>query len=113
VAGSLTALVVERGWLGAFSAGGRPGQPLAPSADWLYHEPMPRTVDQILAEARELPADQRERLVDVLAADLDQAELSPEWRQEIRRRIRRLESGEGQTRDAHQVCDELLRKLGY
>ncbi|MFW5877450.1 MAG: addiction module protein [Myxococcota bacterium] len=74
---------------------------------------MPRTFDQILAEARELPAEQRERLVDELAADLDQAELSPEWSQEIRRRIRRLESGEAHTRDAHQVVDELLHKFGY
>jgi hypothetical protein len=73
-----------------------------------------RSYDQILAEARELSPDQQERLVDELAAGLDKtAELSPEWRREIRRRIHRLESGEVQTRDAHQVADELLHKLGY
>jgi hypothetical protein len=56
---------------------------------------MARTFDQVLADARELQADEQERLVDELAAGLHQASaLSPEWKGEIGNRIEQIERGE-------------------
>jgi putative addiction module component (TIGR02574 family) len=71
---------------------------------------MPRTFDQILAEARELPVDEQERLVDELAAGLHQgSELSPEWKREISSRIEQIEHGEVEL-EPWAVVREKLRK---
>lgn len=73
---------------------------------------MPRTFDQILAEARALPAEQQERLVDELAAGLHKAaDLSPEWKREIRRRIEQIEHGEVELIDGDQVLRELRERF--
>jgi hypothetical protein len=85
---------------------------LAEGADSLYDEVVPRTFDQILAEARELPTDQQERLVDELAATLHEAsELSPEWKREIARRIGQIERGEVELLDGDQVLRELRERF--
>ncbi|MFW5926369.1 MAG: addiction module protein [Myxococcota bacterium] len=71
---------------------------------------MPRTYDQILAEARKLPAEERERLVDELAAGLHApADLSPEWKREIRSRIEQIERGEVELESWAEVREKLRR----
>jgi putative addiction module component (TIGR02574 family) len=58
-----------------------------------------RAAKKILDEARALSVEEREEiahgLLESVAADRD--ELSPEWREEIRRRIERAERGESKS----------------
>jgi hypothetical protein len=71
---------------------------------------MPRTFDQILADARGLPADEQERLVDELTTGLHQASpLSPEWKREIGSRIEQIEHGEVELEPWAVVRDKLRK----
>jgi putative addiction module component (TIGR02574 family) len=51
---------------------------------------------KILDGALALPAEARAALVDALSASLEPVDVSPEWRDEIRRRIEAIERGEAQ-----------------
>ena len=58
---------------------------------------MPMTVDQIVEEARQLPRQQVAELLDRLSLTLHEAiepEIEKAWKQEIRRRLDELESGQ-------------------
>ncbi|HWB81836.1 MAG TPA: addiction module protein [Nannocystaceae bacterium] len=52
---------------------------------------MTSAAQRILEEALQLPAEEREELVGALSSSLEHAELTPEWRAEIVRRLGRIE----------------------
>jgi putative addiction module component (TIGR02574 family) len=63
--------------------------------------------DEILKAALGLPEDEREKLVDELAASLRRSDaLSPAWEAEIARRLRTLEAGEAITVPADEVFEQ-------
>jgi putative addiction module component (TIGR02574 family) len=68
-----------------------------------------RAAKKILDEARALSVEEREEiahgLLESVAAERD--DLSPEWREEIARRIKQIERGEVELIDG----DEVLREL--
>jgi putative addiction module component (TIGR02574 family) len=67
---------------------------------------MAATVDQIVSEALALPPPVRALLAEKLIESLDAAagvELSPQWREEIRRRCDEIRSGTATLRDADEV----------
>jgi len=67
---------------------------------------MSAKAEQIVADALELPAAARafvaEKLIESLDADAG-AELSPAWKQEIRRRCQEIDRGQVKLRDAEAV----------
>ncbi len=67
------------------------------------------TAEKIVLEALELPAVLRafvaERLLESLDADPDMA-LSPEWKEEIRKRCEEIDRGVVELRDAEAVFDK-------
>jgi len=70
--------------------------------------------EQIEAEARRLPREERARLAEALIASLDEdAELEEAWNAEIRRRVEELRSGAVTSLPAEEVfaeLDDLLKK---
>jgi CHASE3 domain sensor protein len=79
-----------------------------------YDSFVARTVDQILAEARKLPEEDRK----LIAAELERADDEPEevrkaWFEEIERRIESIKRGEAVVHDAEAVYHELRKELGY
>ena len=76
---------------------------------------MPAKAEQIVAQALELPAAARafvaEKLIESLDADAG-SELSPAWKQEIRRRCREIDQGQAQLRDAEAVFAKARAALG-
>jgi len=69
----------------------------------------------ILSAAAQLPAADRERLIDDLTATLldDQpVSLSPEWLEEIERRSAEIDSGAAETVDWETVRRDLFRRVG-
>jgi hypothetical protein len=72
------------------------------------------TFEQILAEARKLPPEEQERLAVELQEASDESEaIELAWRDEVVRRVRRVDAGESTVRDAGEAGRELLKKLGY
>ncbi|MGH7564389.1 MAG: addiction module protein [Gemmatimonadota bacterium] len=81
---------------------------------------MPRTPDELLAEALELPEEARARIAQSLIAsldgdeDADPAEIEREWLAEARRRVAEIDSGVVLTQPAAEVfraAREELRRL--
>ena len=72
---------------------------------------MPMTREQILQEARQLPPDERETLIEDLRQTGDD-DLSPDQLAELRRRVEALRRGESQTIPSDQVFREILSALG-
>lgn len=69
---------------------------------------MPMTREQIEAEARRLPREERARLAEALISSLDEeGEVEREWAAEIRRRVQELRSGAVETISAEEVFAEL------
>jgi putative addiction module component (TIGR02574 family) len=67
---------------------------------------MSAKAEQIVAQALELPASARAFVAEKLIESLDMdagAELSPAWKQEIRRRCQEIDRGHVQLRDAEAV----------
>ena len=69
--------------------------------------------EQIEAEARRLPRDERARLAEALISSLDEeAEVEEAWAVEIRRRVEELRSGAVEGIPADEVFAELDELLG-
>ena len=76
---------------------------------------MSTTVDKIVSEALSLPAQARafvaEKLIESLDAEPD-GEISPAWREEIRKRCLQVDEGLVELRDAEDVFDKAHSALG-
>jgi putative addiction module component (TIGR02574 family) len=76
---------------------------------------MAQSADELIAAALALPSEERKRMVDVLYESLDDvdrdADLSPELRETIARRIGEIERGEVQTIPAEEVFREIEQDL--
>lgn len=73
---------------------------------------MPMTKEQILAEAKALDPKAREELIEDLRQVVDDDELTPEQRAELRRRVAELQRGEATLVPGDQVMRELREHLG-
>ena len=76
---------------------------------------MSLTLDQIVAEAKQLPREQSAELIDrLLAATVDapDAEIEQAWKIETRRRIAEIESGAEPGVPGEQAMAELRRIVG-
>jgi hypothetical protein len=76
---------------------------------------MSPTVDKIVSDALSLPAEARafvaEKLIESL--DLESAgDISPAWREEVRKRCRQVDEGLVELRDAEDVFDKAHSALG-
>lgn len=74
---------------------------------------MSMTKDQILAEAMKLKPEEQEQLADAVwrvANGASQQEIEGEWAEEIRRRLDRIERGEGSSRPSDEVVERLRNK---
>lgn len=67
------------------------------------------TVQQIVAEARQLPAEELGELVDALLAEAAQPDpqIDEAWRVEVRRRLAEIESGRAEFIPGDQVMAQL------
>ena len=76
---------------------------------------MSTSVDKIISEALALPAQARafvaEKLIESLDAEAD-GEISPAWREEIRKRCREVDEGLVVLRDAQDVLAKAQSALG-
>jgi len=72
--------------------------------------------DEILDRALKLPEAERRYLVEKLRETVQDeeppAELSPAWREEIARRLDRMDRGEAVLHDGDEVLRELMSKYG-
>jgi hypothetical protein len=76
---------------------------------------MSPTVDKIVSDALSLPAEARAFVAEKLIESLDvgtPAEISPAWREEVRKRCRQLDEGLVELRDAEDVFDKAHSALG-
>ena len=76
---------------------------------------MSMTVEQIVAEARQLPRAQKSELFDLLLVESfsqPDPEIDAAWRVETRRRIAEIESGKIQGIPGEQVMAELRQIVG-
>jgi hypothetical protein len=76
---------------------------------------MSTTVDKIVSEALSLPADARAFVAEKLIESLDvgpAGELSPAWREEVRKRCRQLDEGLVELLDAEDVFHKAHSALG-
>ena len=67
---------------------------------------------EILEAALQLPQEQREDLVDKLAASLDLGDLGEYWEAEIQRRIEDVDAGRVATISADEVFARLEQRFG-
>jgi Putative addiction module component len=77
--------------------------------------PMSLTLDQIVAEARQLPREQSAELLDRLlaeAVDTPDVEIERAWKIETRRRIAEIESGAEPGVPGEEALAELRRIVG-
>ena len=75
---------------------------------------MPHTIDQIVAEARQLPREQSAELFDRLLADsmeASDADIEQAWKTETHRRIAEIESGTEPGIPGDQALAELRRAV--
>jgi hypothetical protein len=80
-----------------------------------YYLPMPLTLEQLTAEAMQLPLESRVLLADRLVESLDSAELDDIqrlWTAEAIRRRDEVRSGRVQSVPGEQVLDEVRRLVG-
>jgi len=70
--------------------------------------------ERVIEKALELPRYARALLAEKLLESLDQdeVEVTPAWREEIRRRCRELDEGKEELIPGDQGIDELRKKLG-
>jgi putative addiction module component (TIGR02574 family) len=76
---------------------------------------MSMTVDQIVAEARQLPREQKSELFDWLLAESfaqPDSEIDAAWRVETRRRIEEIQSDKVKGIPGEQVMGELRKIVG-
>ena len=74
---------------------------------------MPVTLDQIIEEARQWPAEQVAELVDRLTQQLHATpEIDAAWRSETRRRLAEIESAQVQGVPGEVVSDRVRRIVG-
>lgn len=76
---------------------------------------MSPTVDKIVSEALSLPVEARAFVAEKLIESLDlepTGEISPAWREEIRKRCRQMDEGLVELRDADDVFDKAHSALG-
>jgi putative addiction module component (TIGR02574 family) len=66
---------------------------------------------RVLQEALELPPRERADLLEAIAASLDGFELSPEWEDEIRRRVEDLDAGRVEPLPGEEVFSRLEQRL--
>lgn len=77
--------------------------------------PVSLTLEQIVAEARQLPREQSAELIDRLladAVDTPDTEIDQAWKAETRRRIAEIESGAEPGVPGEQAMAELRRIVG-
>jgi putative addiction module component (TIGR02574 family) len=74
---------------------------------WMMLQPQ-----EILEAALQLPQDQREVLVDKLAASLELGDLGEYWEAEIQRRIEDVDAGRVPTVPADEVFARLEQRFG-
>jgi len=75
---------------------------------------MSTSVEKILSEALDLPSQARAFLAEKLIESLDaapDAEISPAWREEIRKRCREVDAGLVELRDAAEVFAKAYGQL--
>jgi putative addiction module component (TIGR02574 family) len=75
---------------------------------------MAASVEQIVSQALGLPPPVRALLAEKLIESLDasaSSELSPEWREEVRRRCQEINQGTVQLRDAEAVFAQAYARL--
>lgn len=72
--------------------------------------------DEILDRALKLPEAERRYLAEKLRETVNEqeppADLSPAWREEIARRLERMDRGTAVLHDGEQLLEELLSKYG-
>ena len=69
-------------------------------------------VEEIVEQVRALSEDDQEVVRMLLNADVeDDLELSPEWQEEIRRRVAEIEAGTAKTYSYEEVQERLERRL--
>ncbi len=76
---------------------------------------MSMTIDQIVAEARQLPREKKTELFDLLLVETfaqPDPEIDAAWRIETRRRIAEIESGQVKGIPGEQVMAELRQIVG-
>jgi putative addiction module component (TIGR02574 family) len=74
---------------------------------------MARSLEELEAEALNLPRPERARLAEVLISSLDEdAAIEEAWREEIRRRVSELREGSVETVPAEEVFQELDELTG-
>ena len=81
----------------------------------MHTDRMSMTLDQLVAEARQLPREQLAELLDLLTFELHE-EIDPEieaaWADEAERRLAEIRSGKVKTIPGEQVMAELRRVVG-
>ncbi len=73
------------------------------------------TVEQVVSEALELPPSARAFIAEKIIESLDAAagvELSPQWKEEIRKRCNEVDQGLVQLRDAESIFEKAYAALG-
>jgi hypothetical protein len=76
---------------------------------------MSTTVDKIVSEALSLPAQARAFVAEKLIESLDAepgGDISPAWREEVRKRCREVDEGLVELRDAEDAFDKAHSALG-
>jgi hypothetical protein len=76
---------------------------------------MAASIDRIISEALELPPQARAFVAEKLIESLDveaAAEISPAWREEVRKRCRQIDEGLVRLRDAEDVFARARSALG-
>lgn len=76
---------------------------------------MPMTPEQIVAEARQLPTEQMNELVDQLLAECfarPDPEIDDAWRNETRRRVAEIQSGKVVGIPGEEVMSEVRKIVG-
>jgi putative addiction module component (TIGR02574 family) len=70
------------------------------------------TIDEVIREARQWPADQVRELVDRLYETIDHDQIEASWRKEVRRRVAEIEAGTVTPIDGKEVTARMRKILG-
>ncbi|MEX1362395.1 MAG: addiction module protein [Nannocystaceae bacterium] len=73
---------------------------------------MTSAAQEVLQAALALPSDEREELVGALSHSLEPASSSPEWQEELARRLQKIEAGDAVFHDAEEHLQALRARLG-
>ncbi len=66
--------------------------------------------EKLLQDILSLPQSAREALIDALVQSLEPIEITDAWKQEVLKRIRKIESGQAVLHDAASHLEDLLAK---